>query len=407
MTDLPYAAAGETPRSADLPTSEPPRRLREWTLNCLVAALGLTLALGLCELLVRLVAPQELVIKRPDVWRPADTLGWVHWPNVNTTINTGDRTVRFITDADGFRVGSAGRTDGAKRILLLGDSFMEALQVNYEQSLAGLLEARLTERLHQPVVVRNTGVGGWDPPQYLMEARRELGRERFDLVLVSVYLGNDIVQQRVDWYPPRPPAEVHQWRLPRRLSYGEWVDAVLYPFNDLLQTRSQLYVFIKNRSDVLLRRLGLTAKYFPDDLLRQEAGSPRWAVTAQILSDIRDVARAHGAPTLFMLIPAPAQVERDEVERAVKGFHIDPASVDLTQPDRLLTAAMHPHYLTVWDGLPDFLQAAGAGTRLYGQVSRHLSPEGHELIERAVEPLVLAQLGAATPLRPTPAASAR
>jgi hypothetical protein len=53
------------------------------------------------------------------------------------------------------------------------------------------------------------------------------------------------------------------------------------------------------------------------------------------------------------------------------------------------------------------LKAASAGTRLYGQVSRHLSPEGHELIERAVEPLVLARLGAAAPLRPTPAASAR
>jgi hypothetical protein len=389
MTDVPFPAAG----------AARPRRVPEWTLNSLVALCGLALALGLSELLVRLVAPQELIIKRPDVWRPADTLGWFHWPNVNTTINTGDRTVRFITDADGFRVGSAGRTDGAKRILLLGDSFMEALQVNYEQSLAGLLETRLSERLHRPVAVRNTGVGGWDPPQYLMEARRELGRERFDLVLVSVYLGNDIVQQRVDWYPPRAPAEVHHWRLPRRLSSGELVDAVLYPFNDFLETRSQLYVFIKSRSDVLLRQLGLTAKYFPDDLLRQEADSPRWSVTAQILSDIRDVARAHGAPTLFMLIPAPAQVESDEVERAIKGFHIDPASVDLAQPDRLLTAAMQTHQLTVWDGLPDFLQAARAGTRLYGVVSRHLSPEGHDVLERGIESLVLSRL-AGSPGRP-------
>lgn len=405
MTDLPFPA--EAPHSADLPTRVHPGRLREWTLNGLVAGFGLLVALGLCELLVRLVAPQELVIKRPDVWQPADTLGWVHWPNVNTTINTGDRTVRFITDGDGFRVGSAGRTDGPKKILLLGDSFMEALQVNYEQSLAGLLETRLSERLHQSVAVRNTGVGGWDPPQYLMQARREIGRERFDLVLVSVYLGNDIVQQRVDWYPPRAPAEVHDWRLPRRLTSGELVDALLYPFNDFLETRSQLYVFIKNRSDVLLRQLGLTAKYFPDDLLRQEAGSPRWAVTAQILSDIRDVARAHGVPTLFFLIPAPAQVEPDEVERAVKGFHIDPASVDLTQPDRLLTAAMQPHHLLVWDGLADFQLAARAGTRLYGAVSRHLSPEGHDLLERALEPLVVERLTAGTRRAGSPGTAAR
>src|ERR1043166_6291590 len=66
MTDVPFPAAG----------AARPRRLPEWTLNSLLALCGLALALGLCELLVRLVAPQELIIKRPDVWRPADTLGW-------------------------------------------------------------------------------------------------------------------------------------------------------------------------------------------------------------------------------------------------------------------------------------------------------------------------------------------
>src|ERR1043166_7782409 len=99
MTDVPFPAAG----------AARPRRLPEWTLNSLVALCGLALALGLSELLVRLVAPQELIIKRPDVWRPADTLGWFHWPNVTTTIITGDRTVRFITD--GAVAGIDGRVD--------------------------------------------------------------------------------------------------------------------------------------------------------------------------------------------------------------------------------------------------------------------------------------------------------
>lgn len=352
-------------------------------------------ALGLGEGGVRLVAPQQLVLKRPDVWQPVDSLGWVNRPNLQTTINTGERTVRVFTDRDGFRVGHAGRVEGKKRILLLGDSFMEALQVEYEQSLAGVLEARLQERLHESVGVRNTGVGGWDPPQYLIQARRTLPGERFDLVLVAVYLGNDIVPDRIERYAPRAPVEVHRLRLPRRLSGQEFIDAVFYPVNDFLEVHSQLFVFFKTRLNVLRTRLGLTAEEFPVGLLRREAGSPRWSVTAQILSDIRDVARTRGVPTMFVLIPAPYQVDSAEFHRALKGFRLDSAAVDLDQPNRLLGAAMHAHHLDVLDVLPAFREVQRAGNRrLYGHVDLHLSPAGHELLARLVEPLVTAGLAA-------------
>jgi lysophospholipase L1-like esterase len=379
------------------------RPLHDWMLNFLIAGIALAVALGLGELAVRFLAPQQLILlKRPDVWQAADTLGWVHRPGISTTINSGERTVRLLTDRDGFRVGRASASNARKRILLLGDSFMEALQVEYEESFAGLLEARLSQRLKEPVAVRNTAVAGWNPNQYLMEAQRVLHRERFDLVLVFVYLGNDVVRQRVARYPPRAAREVHPLRLPRRLMYREFIDAVLYPINDFLEVRSHLFVFFKTRLEVLLMRLGLTAMYFPDGLLHEEAGSPRWAVTAQILSDVRDVARTHGARTLFVLTPDLYQVDGVEFHRALKGFRIDPAAVDLTQPNRLLTAAMNAHHLDVCDVLSDFRRAVRGGARLYGKVDTHLNPAGHELLERWLEPLVVAHLTASRRGTPQP-----
>lgn len=364
------------------------RRLRGLGLNLLVACVSLAVALGLGEGLVRLMAPQQLILKRPDIWEAVDTLGWTHRPGVNTTINTGEGTVRLLTDRDGYRVGVTGRIEGNKRILLLGDSFMEALQVEYEQSLPGLLEARLAARLGQPVAVRNTGVGGWDPPQYLVAERRALARERFDLVLVAVYLGNDVVPRRIDRFPPRAPVEVHHLRWPRHLSYAELIDAVLYPINDFLEVRSQLFIFLKTRAADLRARLGLTADEFPVDLLRREAGSPRWSVTAQICRDIRDAAATHRTPTVFVLIPAPYQVDTADFAEALGEFKIAPAAVDLEQPDRLLVEAMRPYRLTVFDALPELRRREEAGARLYGSVDRHLSPAGHDVLERLVEPVV-------------------
>jgi hypothetical protein len=381
--------------------AKPRRAWRDWVARLLLAASALAIAFGLGEGLVRLVAPQQLVLLRPDVWQPIDSLGWTHRPNVSTTINTGARSVRLITDADGLRLGTAGAIEGRRRILLLGDSFMAALQVEYEQSVSGLLEAQLAQRLNQTVAVRNTAVDGWDPPQYLIRARQMLERERFDLALVAVYLGNDIVERHLERYPPRAYVEVHRLRVPRRLGWHEFIEAVLYPINDYLEVRSHLFILAKTRLKAVLTRLELTADYFPIALLRREATSPRWTVTAQILSDIRDAARAQGVPTLFVLIPALYQVDTAEFQRALKGFRIDPAAVDLEQPNHLLSAAMRRHGLAVLDVLPEFRRAHQAGERLYGKVDLHLSRAGHALLERLVEPLVAAHLEAPQTLAPT------
>jgi len=371
-------------------------RLRDALVKVGMACVSLGIASGMGELLVRFVAPQQLIVKRPDIWQPADTLGWTRRPNVNTTISTGERAVRVITDRDGFRIGAAGRLESKRRILLLGDSFMEALQVEYEQSLAGLLEARLASRLGEPVAIRNTGVSGWDPPQYLMEARHQLGREGYDLVLVSLYLGNDVVSRRTEWYPPGAPSDglLHPLRLPRQFGYKEVVYDVLYPINDFLKAHSELFNLLKNRAATLRMRVGLTAEYFPDDLLRREASSSRWLVTAQICRDIRDLARAHGAPTLFVLVPASFQVDTVAFYRALNGFKIDRGAVDLEQPERLLTSTMRAYSLDLVDVLEDFRRAERSGSRLYGTVDSHLSPQGHKLLEQLIEPVVTARLSA-------------
>jgi len=375
-----------------------PGRLRGVLVNITIAGLSLGLAYGMAEVLVRVLAPQQLVVKRPDIWQAVDTLGWAHRADVRTTINTGERTVRVFTDRDGFRVGAGGRVEGKKRILLLGDSFMEAFQVEYEQSFAGLLEARLGATLGETVAVRNTGVGGWDPPQYLIQARRQLDREPFDLVLVSVYLGNDVVPRRIDRYPAGPPVEVldHHLRLPCHLRYAEFVDALLYPVNDFLKAHSQLFTFFKKRMQTLRMRLGLTAEEFPVDLLRSRSGAPDWSVTAELLREIRDLARARRVPALFVLVPAPFQADTAAFYQALRGFRIDTSAVDLDQPNRLLSQAMRAFHLDVLDVLPDFRRAERSGVRLYGTVDPHLSPEGHDVLEREVEPAVAARLSHAS-----------
>lgn len=372
------------------------RSLRAVAVNVGLVAISCVIALIVAEGLVRIVALQQLILIRPDIWQPADTVGWLHRPHVSTRVNTGERTVNFFTDRDGFRVGQSGRTEARKRVLLIGDSFMAALQVEYEQSLAGRLEADLPKRLGEGVAVRNSAVGGWGPNQYLIRARQLLPGEGYDVVLVAVYVDNDAVTDRVEYIPPRAPVQRNRFRIPRSLKWREFVVAVLSPINDMLEVRSHLFVLVRSRMQTVRMRLGLIPPYFPVAILRRQASSERWAVTAELCRDIADLASVHGTPTLFFLIPAPYQVDSDALDRHVRGFALDPAQIDIEQPSRLLAGALRAQGLSVIDALPAFRAAHTSGRRLYGNVDEHLSPAGHEALNALLMPRVVEMLRAPT-----------
>jgi len=338
------------------------------------------IALVLAEVLVRLFAPQQLIQIRPDLWMPADSVGWLRRPNATVRINTGERGVSVYSDAEGYRVGQGGRREAPVRVLLLGDSFMEALQVDYEQSTAALLEQGLSERLRRGVAVRNAGVAGWSPNQYLIRARQLLARDTFDLVVVAIFVGNDAVSMRIPYLPPREAVRRHSLRLPRRLAWSEFTDALLKPLNDALEVRSHLYTLLKNQLATVRMRLGMTADYLPIQYQRTEASSPRWQITAELSRDLAAAARARGTPALFVLVPERIQVYEEDFQRHLRGFNIDSTTVDIDQPTMKLRETLGAQQLNVLDALPAFRASAHRGPRLFGIVDQHLSPDGHRVL---------------------------
>lgn len=386
--------------NVDLPATarQPPRhriaqRVRPALLNLGLMMVSLSAALGVAELLIRVILPQQLIQKDLKLWKSDQTLGRVHFARTDTKVNTGERTVRFVTDEEGFRVGAAGRVPAQHRILLLGDSFMEALQVDYEQSVPGLLEQRLPTIIGAPVAVRNTGVGGWSPNNYLVQTQSLLGREEFDLVLVMLFVANDVVPNRTDGIVPAiVPTQVHRLRFPRRLTSDEFINAVFYPVNDFLEVRSHLFTFVKTRFQTTMMQLGLTEAAFQDVFRLSELSAEGWGLTADICEEIARLAEAHDVPTLFVFLPASYQVAPDVFHQYVRGFGIDTATVDLDQPNRILGQAFQKRGLVVIDVLSDFRDAYQNGTGLYGRIDRHFSPAGHDLVEQLIEPAIAAYL---------------
>ncbi len=378
------------------------RLFRTLLLNGLLVGLSGLFACGLGEVAVRIAVPQQLIIRRADIYQAADTLGWLHQPNIVTTINTGEGEVTLATDPRALRIApGTTRVPDARKVLILGDSFMEAIQVEHDSSTAGLLQAALRTTLADPTLETwNAGVGGWNPEQYRLRAEALVRETQFSAALVAVYLGNDIMQWRTPAYRPRTPTELHSLRFPRQLSAREFVDALLYPVNDFLEERSHLFVLLKSRLETLRMRLGLTAAYFPPDFNKSVAEDGRWDNTATILEEIAVAARKTGVEPIFVLLPAPYQIDPALMMQYARGFGLDTASIDAEQPNRLLAAAMTARGLRNIDVLPAFREAQRAGTHLYGTVDQHFTAAGHALLTAQVLPLIAEQLSPRSASRP-------
>lgn len=337
------------------------------------------------EWIVRWVAPQDLIRPNRRIWRPDETIGWRHVESTDTRINTGERKVRFLTDSDGYRIGetASNAADGAEiEVLVIGDSFVEATAVEYERSFAGILEKLLSRRTGLSVRVFDDGVGGWDPNQYLKETEIALSKHRYDFGIVCLFLGNDLVSRRQDSWSPDIVSQRHSFRLPQSLSFREVKDALIYPVNDVLKTRSQLWVLFKTTIRSVSLNLGLAEGQVPEKYQKAKRNSVVWNVTSDIAFDIEALFEQAGTPVLFVLLPESFQVYPELWHEWVRSGAIPADSVDLELPNRLLVNAFESRGMVLHDALAYLRARAYDGEPVYGKVDRHFSPAGHEAMAK-------------------------
>lgn len=117
-------------------------------------------------------------------------LGWRGIPNDQFDLQFPDGDVRIVRNSRGMHDGEheVGLSPSRSRVLYLGDSFVESLQVAERDSHHQLLEDAFAGRLE----VVNAGIGGWSLGQELLYFENEGSSYRPGLVLLFWYVGNDL-----------------------------------------------------------------------------------------------------------------------------------------------------------------------------------------------------------------------
>lgn len=114
-------------------------------------------------------------------------------------VDGGPRIIRWRTNAEGFR-GPELRDSPAKRVLVYGDSNVQARFSTQEDTFTGQLERRLVEAGIDGVEVVNAGVIGYGPDQNLLRMEDDIARYHPDAIVFHLFTENDfgdIVRNRL------------------------------------------------------------------------------------------------------------------------------------------------------------------------------------------------------------------
>lgn len=149
----------------------------------MVDPLGISYYEWVGEYLRDMQADDELVYRHKPAWEK-------RYGNVLVTYNERGLRDRPILP----------KAEGEYRILALGDSVTFGLGVDQDKTFAVRLESLLRGRLHRPVRVINSGVGGYNTVQELSYFKQEGANLQPDLVLLT-YVPNDIEEKRRPYDP--------------------------------------------------------------------------------------------------------------------------------------------------------------------------------------------------------------
>ncbi|HTO68794.1 MAG TPA: hypothetical protein VMR31_02950 [Myxococcota bacterium] len=346
----------------------------------LAGALGLATLL-LLEAGVRVFQPQVLPHDVPELWVEDAALGWRHRPNVDLWQNSGEREVEVCTDAAGNRVAcrTPARSDCRARVLAVGDSYAEALAVPFEQTVWARLDA------DTGACTDDTGVSAYDLAQYVATVRQRLAAPgaHYDLVIVSLYLGNDLTAE-----PDRMPEPQTVKYRPVRLFPAALTEQALwdwfYPWNSWLESHSQLYVAAR----FAIRRFrdpGHVGVYGVPDVVRPSRfGAELRDGTARGIAELAEAAHEHGARVLVSVVPHVVQVRDPDGAELLRGLPKLRGDVDMDLASREFVPqlARVPGVDRVVDLLPAL--RAARGEPVCGTRDTHLSPAGHAVWFEAI-----------------------
>nr|WP_281721628.1 hypothetical protein [Nitrosomonas nitrosa] len=265
---------------------------------------------------------------------------------------------------------------GTYRILVLGDSFMEANQVALEEAFPKLLETSFG----RGVEVINASVSGWGTDDEITYLTRYGFQFQPDLVLIGMTLSNDLQDNLDEEF--HMFSNGHLQEIPNKVVPS--FDFAVLKVKEWLASHSHLY-------QVLLRakRLSWTqqaekqlASHMVSLLTIGETPETQqaWDMTRLLLMKMKSETEKNGAKVAVFLIPLFIQVSEERLSVFLKEQQSSLEQVVLDKPQLRMQAIGEEVGIEIIDLLPNFRQVEKDNPlTLYLLNDGHWTAAGHRL----------------------------
>ena len=265
---------------------------------------------------------------------------------------------------------------GDFRVLALGDSFTFGIGVE----VADTYVARLT-KLAPPngprVVTLNGGVPGYGVPDALAFLEEYGLALEPDLVLVSILLGNDILDAtergRVDWADGLPAAGANRGLV-------LWLFRHSHFFRWALRANLGRLVGLPDSWQVSYVRDMLVTTSDDSSPLTQEGREN----SRQALAALAALSKHHGFRLGVVLIPTKLQLDPESARRLFEWLDVDPTTFDAEATDRFFTTVLRDYGIPFLNLRSTLKQETDTGDPLFIPDDGHFTPRGHEVAAGAI-----------------------
>ncbi len=308
----------------------------------------------------------------------------------------------------GNRLGYPGRDvetakrAGVFRIAALGDSFAVGPTVPFPENYLSRLEQGLPG-----VEVDNFGVSGTGPREYQAILQRDVWQFQPDLVLVSIFVGNDVTETLATprHLDPRRHAVYLLLTRAGRLIRERWRQEQPTAPAPAGGRRLEPGLSPATFREVEARRLAVCCKGANLE--------KKWRLVLMCLDRIIGDCRRHQVPVGFILIPDEFQVNATVLVDALRAARLEAGDIELTRPQQRFQEFF------VERGVPclDLLPVLRTRPDTYTPHDTHWNVEGNRVAAEAIrrwlvqhgltpggrgEFPAISRASAGSPLRPTP-----
>jgi len=357
------------------------------TVALIVMAVSTLSAFVAAELIARQIYP----FPQPQFLAIDPIVGHRHRPNIEGYFaREGLSYVRI--NRHGFRDKdyTIGKNDKT-RMVVLGDSYTEAFQVDLEQTYHGRLEAEFADRLE----VLNFGVSGYGTAQELLTYRYFARRFRPDIVVLAFYPGNDLQDNVKDLSGnyPRPYFTLGQASLELDDSFrrspkhrrSKLVYDLYYYLTDhsiVLSLLDQLRYRNSRDPSAQQHELVRAVAKAKSDLIyapRSQSHRDAWRLTERLILELAAEVRKDGAEFVLLVQDSlPSQVTT-----ADNAYYVEGRLGRFCEKNVLVCGFMGPAAMEIYRKSGRTLHGFGGGN------SGHWNREGHELAYAVLRNLLI------------------